>query len=592
MPADDQSRAFLPMRPYAALTRMFSSRQHIAVQAGSRFARIMLARREGRSLRIERLLVIDLQANGLLTPGELATHLRGVLATLPTVPVTVTLQPGRTHSQVLELKPGDPLAAEWLAQAVGGRQFDQILSVYDARPLRPFPGHPHPQWVTIARDADVTIQLMRCGLDPERTAHVVSADAALVAAYNATSRAGDPTSAVLVEIGSDASTLVVIEEGQGVFAANFDLGTASLIAALAVDLDCSLPEAERILVREGAAASGPATPRLVTALARWRNAFENVLKEHARETGRSPEPLLAHPRRFSGALLANAGIRALFASTADLVPVQDWPDVPSSEGEPVNASGCAIACGATAIGLDLAPTSVDLLPATSRTARSAARRIGWLHVAGLAIAATGLLFAANTLWQRSVSIEAKETRLELLQRARDAGPQLTDTLAARDQAYREAVPLLYFQKRTRDFVAATRLLREQRKHPGFWFALVADSETYHANSLPRGTPAATPETQLLRNCLARPTGLVVELSLAPGGGDQLGKISTLVTELRASPLFSGVDILPARARQSLADRSVFSSGDGFALSLETPTFEHFLPPPATPGTTSGGLFAQ
>jgi hypothetical protein len=152
---------------------------------------------------------------------------------------------------------------------------------------------------------------------------------------------------------------------------------------------------------------------------------------------------------------------------------------------------------------------------------------------------------------------------------------------------------LYFQKRTRDFVAATRLLREQRGNGNFWFALVTDTETYQAGSLPQGTPAAAPETQLLGPCLARPSGLVVELSFRPGGEDPLAQVGALIADLRATGTFERVDILPARARQaSLADRAVFAAGGAdFALQLDTSPFDGAVPATALP-PAPGGLFGS
>ena len=106
---------------------------------------------------------------------------------------------------------------------------------------------------------------------------------------------------------------------------------------------------------------------------------------------------------------------------------------------------------------------------------------------------------------------------------------------------------------------------------------MADAESYR-----EGGAAPAPRTAdpvLLYDYLSRPLGLVVELSLTPETADKLGTIGALATRLRATELFARVDILPSRARQALADPTVFAAQNDFALSLEGRPFEHSVPPP-------------
>jgi hypothetical protein len=188
-------------------------------------------------------------------------------------------------------------------------------------------------------------------------------------------------------------------------------------------------------------------------------------------------------------------------------------------------------------------------------------------------------------------LRARKAEAEALRAARAVVPELLAARSDREQAYVEALPALYFQKRTRDFIGGTRLLRERRGEGNFWFALVTDTETYQAGSLPQGSPSAAPETQLLAGCLARPSGLVVELSFRPGGDDPLAQVGAVITDLRATGSFGRVDILPARARQAaLADRAVFAAdGADFALQLDTAPFDGAVPASALP-PAPGGLF--
>ena len=567
------------------------ARARLAVEAGERGARILLVRRVGRRIRLQRVLTADLRADALLSPGEMAARLQALLAELPPVSATLVLPPGRTHSQLMALRAGESRAMADLAHAVGGRQFEAVPSVFDARPLRPMPRSPRPMWVSIAREADVEIHLLRCGIPAERIDGVIGADAALAAAFSTLPE--HPATAVLLEFGAASGLLVVVEEGQPVFAADFDFGTDLPAASLAADLGCTPAAAEAILARDGAEAVGSATPRLSAALQRLRQSVGLLLQDYAREAGRPAAELLTAPCWISGAGLESAAIAGLLASALGSEKTKVWPEVVAEDGGVFRLAAGAMAYGTAAVALGLAEAPPNLAPPATRATRRAERWVGALHGAGLALALAGLLVAGFALHARLTALRLRETEASALRTARDAVPAVLAARKERDEAYLAATPVLYLQKRTRDFVTGARLLREQRGSEDVWFALVADVETYQAGSLPQGTPAAAPETQLLAGCLGRPSGLVVELSFRPGGGDPLAQVDALITELRAANHFTSVDILPAHARQTaLADRSVFAAaGADYALQLDAaPFLDGRLP--EIPGTApvSAGLF--
>ncbi len=590
--ADPERSATSPAPRAAAAPLGLFTRRHLAVQAGDRFARFLLARRRGPTLRVERIETIDLRREGLLTPEETAHHLRGVLTAFPaSAPVALALPLGRALSQVIDVGPGEARAHHHLAQTVGGRQFEQVPSLFDSRPLRPFAGHDHPMWVTIAREADVELQLLRCGIDAGRVSHVTSADGALAAAFAL--QIGAPDAAVLIELGSVATAIVVVESCQAVFSASFDTGMGAFIDALAADLGCPSDEAEFVLGRDGDEAVNPGTPQLAAALARWRSDLEALLAERARESGRIAGDLLALPRWFSGVAFVNPLLRDLVEKYGGGNRAHRWPDVSDAAGRPVPLSAHALAWGTAAVGLGVVPTPANLMPPTAQRMRRVATWTGWLHVACLVALAVGACSLVNAIWARHRAVAAKQERVALLQRAKEAGPRLAEAEAARDRAYFETVSVLYFQKRTRDLLAGVRALRAQRVDDGFWYAVVADAESYATGAPPvtAGAPGAVGDALPLRQLVERPTGLIVELSLPPETPDKLGAISRLAEGLRASGVFSGIDILPARARRSLADPAVLAPDSDFALGLEAPPFEHSLPPPPAP-SAGGGLFSR
>jgi len=566
----------------------------LALEADENGARILLVRRSGNRLVIERILTADLRTDGLLGPAEMAARLRSLLATLPVAHATLVLPPGRTHSQLMPLRGGDTRAIADLARTVGGSQFESVPSVFDARPLRPTSGQPPALWVSIAREADVELHLLRCGLPSEQVDAIIGADAALAAAFATLPQR--PPLAALLELGATASLLVVVENDQPAFAVELDWGLDQLPAALAQDLRCPPEHARTILARDGAETLNAATPRLAAALDRLRQHLDLLLQDYARETARPSPPLLSAPCWLSGPGLASPANADLLARAFTPGRLQSWPAIPSADGQTLQTAGGALAYGAAAIALALAPPAPNLAPPAARAARRAETWIGLLHAAALALALFAFVFLTFDLFARQSALTKLQAEAVTLRSARATVPSVIAARAEREAAELSATPQLYFQKRTRDFITGARLLREQRSGGDFWFALVADQETYRAGSLPRGTPYIAPELQLLPGCLTRSTGLVVELGFRPGVTDPLARVGALIADLNAARHFTSVDLLPARARQtalSLADRSVFAAeGADYALQLDSPSWSGSLPATeSTPGTRSPeGLF--
>lgn len=561
----------------------------LALELGPHGARALLARsRPGGEISVERALAVDLRAEGLLGPEESSARLRGLVAGLPAAPAVLVLPPGRTHSQFVELRDEDRRAPAELARSLGGRGADKAPHLADARILPAAAGQPRRAWITVAREEDVADALARAGLPPDRVARVVGADAALAAAF-ATIPAR-PSLAALVFLGPAEGLLLVVEHDRPAFAAELDWGAEQFVQALAADLARPADTARAILARDGADALSPATPRLAARLNGLRLAVEALLRDHAREAARDPVALLAAPRLLCAAGLSVGRAREPLAAALAAAP---WPGPPAAApGETTVLDDAVLAYGAAALVFGSGPETPDLSPPVVRAARRADRRVAALHAAALLLAVLGLGAAAHALHARSAVAREHAAVVAGLREARDAVPELLAARAARETAYQEALPALYLQRRTRDFVAGTRLLRERLSAGDFWFALVADIETYQSGALPKGTPAAAPETQLLPGCLLRPGGLVVELSFRPGGANALDRVGAIIAELRAAGVFTGVDILPPRARRpGLADQSVFASeGAAYALQLDTAPFPASAPSAQSAPQTAPGLF--
>lgn len=534
------------------------------VQAGDRHVRLLLAGKGRGSLHVRRAVSVDLRSDALLTPEETRRHLRSILDEFGDADRAVILPPGRAVTQVMDAPSADPRSLRALALEAGGRDLDAGTGLFDAVGVPGLTGQPR-AWVTVARASEVGAQLLRCGLAEDEVSLVTGVDHALVAAWRATE--GAPRTVALVEIGSVVSTLVLMLDGVPVYSAALDTGGEGLVAALAQDLGCTTEHAEAVLRREENPESAASLPRFRSAVSSWEAEVRAALADGLREAGRPASDADQVPCWRSGTPLQFRFLRDVLAGTGSA----GWPDIEAGGGR-VSLAEFAAAWGAAAAGFGLVERPANLLPERSRAAGAARRRAAALHAvaAGLLVLVVLLLIPAYLL--RRGAVAEKEERLERLRAVEAARPRIDGAVAARDQALVAALPTLYLQQRTRDLAAGLRTLRSERAKRPLWIALAADPETYAGPGAGDGPPASP--VVLLGDYVARPTGLVVELSFEPSVADKLGALGELVNALRASGIYGVVDILPVRARRPLADPEVFAPESRFALALDGVPFRH------------------
>lgn len=577
----------MPTPPlFAALRRWLDrlrsgSAARLIVAPGPAGAAILLARP---GPIIERVVVADLRADGLLGPEEMSARLGALLADLPSADAVLVLPPGLTHSQILHPADDDArspaaLAADAVGHAPGGP---------DLVAATPLPGRGRAVWVGVARADAVDAQLRRCGLPAGRIERVIGSDAALAAAFH--SQPERPPLAILVDLGRASGQLLVLEHARPALAADLDWGMDRLRSAVAADLGRPESEAATLLTSPGL--PSPTTPRLAAVLRGLGLAVEGLLADFARERGLDRDTLAAAPRWLSGPGLTDPAVHALIARAAGGPAPRAWPALSLADGSAWSPAEALPALGAARLAF-ATESGPDFSPAPLRAIRRRERLVAALHLAAAGLAIAALFAGLARLDERQENLAARRAETEALRQARAAVPALIAAQSEREAAYLAALPALYLQKRTRDFAAALRQLGETRADDAYWFAVVADAETYQAGALPSGTPAAAPETQRLPGLLARPSGLVVELSFRPGGPDPLARVDALLATLRDSGGFARVDLVPARDRQAgLADPAVYAAeGAGFALRLDAPAFVGPIPATALP-PPAGGLFSS
>ena len=231
-------------------------RRVLALDAGSRCIKLLLAESDFGRLHILKEELIDLQAEGLVSAEEIKTHLQASLDEWGRPPLALVLPQHLSISQVIDLPLAPESEVEKLIQdetiKLGGVSESRI--VYDFVRTETTAKNRQQFWVTLSQEGDIRERILRLGVEQEDLCEVTTTANALIAAYRAT----NPLSsrAILVHLGAQTTVVVVLLAGQGVFATSFQMGGDFFTRSLARLRNCSEETAES-LKRDSNLLTGP-----------------------------------------------------------------------------------------------------------------------------------------------------------------------------------------------------------------------------------------------------------------------------------------------------------------------------------------------
>src|ERR1051325_9591962 len=219
-------------------------RRVLAVDAGSRCIKLLLAESDFGRLRILKEESLDLQSEGLVSAEEIKSHLQSRLNDWANPPLALVLPQHVSISQIIDL----PLTPESEVEKLIAEETIKLGGVSESRIVYDFvraetPARNRQQfWVTLCREGDIRDRIAKLGVEQEDLCEITTVANALIAAY----RAMAPLSsrAVLVHMGAQTTVVVVLLAGQGAFATSFQMGGDFLTRALARARNCSEEAAE------------------------------------------------------------------------------------------------------------------------------------------------------------------------------------------------------------------------------------------------------------------------------------------------------------------------------------------------------------
>src|SRR5664279_4388322 len=244
-------------------------RRVLALDAGSRCIKLLLAESDFGRLRIVKEELIDLQAEGLVSADETKAHLQASLDQWGRPPLALVLPQHLSISQVIDLPLAPESEVEKLIQdetiKLGGVSESWI--VYDFVRTETAAKGRQQFWVTLSQEGEIRERILRLGVEQEDLCDVTTTANALIAAYRATCPLS--SRAILVHLGAQTTVVVVLLAGQGVFATSFQMGGDFFTRSLARLRNCSEETAESMKRAHNLLAGPEADPELAGVVDGW-----------------------------------------------------------------------------------------------------------------------------------------------------------------------------------------------------------------------------------------------------------------------------------------------------------------------------------
>ncbi len=554
-------------------------RRVLAIDAGSRKFKLLLAQSDFGRVRVIQEEEIDLHEEGLVSADETKAYLQERLDQWGRPPLALVLPQHLTISQVIDLPPAPESEAEKLIHD----ETVKLSGVSDSRIVYDFIRIQSPAekkqrfWVTLCQEGDIRERILKLGLENEDLCEVTTTANALTTAYQAS--ATPAPRAILIHVGAQTTVVVILLDGQATASASFQMGGDFLTRALARALNCSEEKAESLKGHTDYFSGPDASTEFVTSAEGWAAELKRQLNDWFADNPGLASQASTFELIGGGGVLQQPGFLAYLRNEASL-NIHPWPKK-SDPAIPSPSDGFEVAFGTALQALGNSRQPVSLLPEDYRQAwrkRLDRQRIEFASVILLVLCALMLLIAT---WHQLSLVERKKSLLAKVTAGREAVSANETLSGALLTDYEVLRPVFAAQKYTLDTLETLALLQNSRSNRSLWFVVVADQQSYFNTPLPppsTNRPARTnvtltlpdrpPSSGAITNASPAKLGLIAELSVPEDAEHARSMLSELVSDLRKNKLFAKADLLSDDLRRNAADPKVVLPDRHFVLSLD------------------------
>jgi len=586
-------------------------RRVLAIDAGGRRIKLLLAHSDFGRLHILREEMIDLKAEGLVSAEEIQAHLSGVIMELGHPPVALVLPEHLSTSLVIDLPAGpeEEVQKQVADEAIKLSGVSESRIIYDFARLESATPERQQFWVTFCPEGNIRQQASQLGVEHEDICEVTTVANSLIAAH----RMALPSvkRAIIVHLGAETTVMAAVISGQGAFATTFQTGSDYLTRTIARAKNISENAAEE-LKRTTNLFEGPEACReFIEAVEEWEAEVRRQIGECFRQNPQLAAGGEAFQLIYSGGGFDQPGLLDFVGQRSE-IKLSPWPTATVARGVTC-PKGFEVAFGAALQALGYSSQPISLLPedylAGWRRRLSRQR----LELASLGVVLLCILALAVGTWRKLSLVSSKEALLAKIQRSQEAvmaNDALTGELL---DEYESLRPIFAAQQNTRDTLKTLAILQQTRTNRTLWHLVLADQQTYF--SLPPLTGAAATNRALKTNIQAdllvfastsapppfsysKPTitnanparaGIIAELCM-PGEAEPVRKtLGELVDALKQTPLYSQADLLSEDLRRNLADPRLLVPDRHYviALNFAESEFHNSVARPKPPATSGG-----
>jgi Tfp pilus assembly PilM family ATPase len=555
--------------------------QVLAVDAGGRRIKLLLAGNDFGQLSIIKEEAINLAEEGLVSADEINAHLQTVLDQWGRPALALVLPQHLSISQVVDL----PLAPEREVEKLIQDETIKLSGVSDSRIVYDFvrtetqTANRQQFWVTLCQEGDIRERIQRLGVENEDLCEITTTANALIAAF----RAASPLTsrAVLVHAGAQTTVVVILLAGQGAFATSFQMGGDFFTRALARERGWAEEKTENLRRSEDLLNGPKADPELVAAVDGWSAELKRQLNDWFEHNSGGADAS-GFETIASGGLFDQPGLLEYLKRKAGM-GLQPWPKA-SQPDTPSPGKGFEVAFGTALQALGYSAQPVSLLPENYRVAWQKRLWLERLEFASFALAGICALLLALGTWHKMSLIKFKTALRDKVTAGQQdvyANDSLTGDLI---NEYESLRPVFAAQQNTMDVLKSLSLLQQSRSNRSLWYVLVADQQTYFSANPPmlitnaQTNAVATIAERLshlfgspllgLTNSAPAKPGLIAELCVPEEPEAARVALSHIVKELKQQKLFSKVDLLSDDLRRNLAEPKVTIPDRDFVLSLD------------------------
>jgi Tfp pilus assembly PilM family ATPase len=561
-------------------------RRVLALDAGSRCIKLLLAESDFGRFRLLKEEFIDLQAEGLVSADEIKAHLQSRLEDWGRPALALVLPQHLSISQVIDL----PIAPESEVEKLIEDETIKLSGVSESRIIYDFvrtetqAQNRQQFWVTLSQEGDIRERILKLGVEQEDLCDVTTTANALIAAYRATCPLS--SRAVLVHLGAQTTVVVILLAGQGAFATSFQMGGDFFTRALARQRNCSEENAEAMKCGKDLLSGKDILPDFVAVVDGWVAELKRQLNEWF-----DHNPGVA-PEASSFELIASGGgfdqpglLGYLKAEGLNLRP---WPKAAQPDAvSPTKRFEVAFGAALQALGYSAQP--VSLLPDDYRLAWRKRMNRQRIELASIALAVICVLMLVWGTWRQISLFKRRDALLKKVQSAQEAvdkNDALTAELLAEYEGFR---PVFASQENSLDTLKTMALLQQSRSNRSFWYVLLADQQSYFSQPAATATTNKLARTNLLTVISPRPgtayspygpalatstnqtpakPGFIAEVSIPEDAEGARRALGQLVNSLKEQQLFSKVDLLSDDLRRDLADPKVTIADRHYVLALD------------------------